>query len=181
MKIICDKCNKDITSIVYQEIEKNTPKYIICPHCHKEQKRYLSSVDYQIYLIFVEIGFFLLSFLTTLLMDVIGFNLVFGAIFIVILVLAIYITNLFKFKLYTNSFFKKETMYIKIDEDEKAVARSIRWQFILFFALVITFVTEMSNSLIFWSFAGLSLLAIVLSTFKTALMLKKEKQTYSKH
>lgn len=179
MKILCDKCSKDITSTIYQEIEKNTPKHIVCPHCHKEQKRYLSSVDYQIYLLFIEAGFFLLSFLTTLLMDAIGFNLIFGVIFIVILALAIYVTNSFKYKLYTNSFFKKETMYIKIDEDEKAVAKSIRWQFVLFFVLVITFVTEMTNSLIFWSFVGLSIMAILLSALKTALMIKKEKQTYS--
>ena len=181
MKIGCDKCGKDITSLIYQEMEKNTPKSIICPTCRVEQKRYLSEADFQIYMVFVEATYFLLSFITAFLLSFIGFNITFGIIFIILFIGSIFITNKFKYAVYKKGIFKKETMYIKQNENSKTISRSLRWQFILFFALVITFVTEFDKPDIFWPFAFLALVALIISLLKAKLSIKKEKQTYLKH
>lgn len=181
MKIMCDKCGKDITAHIYQEMERNTPKSIICPICNTEQKRYLSEADFQIYLSFMEATYFLLSFITAILLSVLGFNLYFGIIFIILFAGAILVTNKFKFAIYKNGIFKQETMYITQKEDSKAISKSLRWQFILFFALVITFVTEFDKPNLFWAFVGLSLVALGASILKTRLAINKEKQTYLKH
>ena len=181
MKIMCEKCNKDITQAIYQEMERNTPKSIICPNCHYEQKRYLSEADFQIYLTFMEITYFILSFVTAIALSYLSFNFIFGVIFVILFICAIYATNRFKYAIYTNGLFKKETMFIKQPENAKPISRSLRWQFILFFALVITFVTEYDSPEIFWSFVVLSVVAILVSVLKTRLAIKKEIQTYSKH
>ena len=180
MKILCEKCNKDITAYIYQEMEKNSPKSITCPVCHAEQKRYLSETDFQIYLTFMEATYFLLSLITSLLLSTIGINLYFGIAFIILFVGAIFVTNKFKYAIYKKGIFKEETMYIKQNEDSKAISRSLRWQFILFFALVITFVTEFDNPNLFWSFVLLSLAAILFSAFKTKLSIQKEKNALKK-
>lgn len=181
MKIVCDKCGKDITAFIYQEMERNTPKSIICPICKVEQKRYLSEADFQIYLTFMEATYFVLSFITAIFLSIFGFNIIFGIIFIILFVAAIYITNRFKFAIYTKGIFKKDTMYIKLKENTKNISRSLRWQFILFFALVITFVTEFDNPELFWSFVALSLVALGAAVLKTKLAINKEKQTNLKH
>lgn len=181
MKIRCYKCHNDITGHILQEMEKNTPASIECPMCHEKQKRYLSEADFQIYLTFTEAVYFLLSFITALLLNFIGFNIIFGIIVIAMFIGSIFIANNFKCSIYEKGLFKKETMYIKQEEDSKKIARSLRWQFILFFALVITFVTEFDRANMFWSFVFLTLAALFFSIFKTKLAIKKEKDTYLKH
>lgn len=181
MKIICPKCNTNITTHIYEEMEKNTPTSVVCPKCGLEQKRYLSEADFQIYLAFMEITYFLLSFITALLLNFIGFNIVFGIIVIALFIGSVFITNRFKLEIYGKGIFKQETMYIKQNVDSKNISRSLRWQFILFFALVITFVTEFDNPNMFWAFVLLSLAAIFFSIFRTKLAIKKEKDEYLKH
>ena len=129
----------------------------------------------------METTYFILSFITALLLNFIGFTLVFGILFIILFVGSIFITNRFKYSVYVKGLFKKETMYIKQEENAKSISRTLRWQFILFFALVITFVTEFNKPNIFWSFVVLSLVALGASIIKAKLAINKEIQTYSKH
>lgn len=181
MKIICPKCHNNISTHVYEEMEKNTPTSVICPICGSEQKRYLSEADFHIYLSFMEATYFLLSFITALLLNFIGFNVVFGIMAFALFIGAIIITNRFKYEIYEKGLFKKETMYIKQNVNSKNISRSLRWQFILFFALVITFVTEFDNPNMFWAFVLLSLAAIFFSIFRTKLAIKKEKEELLNH
>ena len=181
MKILCDKCHKDISSFIYQEFEKNTPKSIICPICKQKQKRYLSEADFQVYIAFIEVCYFILSFITSILLNFLGLNIYFGLIVLILLILSIIITNRFKSFLYTKSFHKKETMYIEQKEDSNKISKSLRWQFILFFALVITFVTEFDEPRLFWPFVFLSFMASCLSIIKSVLATKKEIEIYKKN
>lgn len=176
MKIICPKCHKNISTHVYEEMEKNTPTSIVCPICGLEQKRYISEADFNIYLTFTEITYFLLSFITALLLSFIGLNIIFGIIVVLLFIISIIITNYVKYLIYEKGIFKKKTMYIKQNVDAKNISRQLRWQFILFFALVITFVTEFDRPNMFWSFVLLSLAAIFFSIIKTKFSIKKEEE-----
>jgi hypothetical protein len=45
MKVNCEYCGKSINKLVMQNITKNEVGRIQCPHCHKENKRYISEFD----------------------------------------------------------------------------------------------------------------------------------------
>ena len=45
MKIYCEKCRQEISSECNKQIENYKVGKVICPHCHYEQKRYLSEAD----------------------------------------------------------------------------------------------------------------------------------------
>lgn len=172
MKIYCDKCKKDIGVKIHEQFEKNQVGRIECPHCHTVQKRYLSEADLLIYLAYSEICYFILSFITILLFDSMKIGILTIVIVIILFAVVILTTSYFKKYIYTNGFIKKETMYIEQNENSNAIARSIRWQFLLFFALVITFFT-MDEA--FWFFVAASIFAILITCVKVVLAVKKEK------
>ena len=45
MKVNCEFCGKNINKHIVQNITKNEIGRIQCPHCHKENKRYISEFD----------------------------------------------------------------------------------------------------------------------------------------
>lgn len=172
MKIYCEKCNKDISIDVSKRFEENKVGNITCPHCNTKQKRYLSETDLLIYLAFQEIVYFILTFSTSIIISIYSFNWFSIIIFIILFIISSIITNLFKKSLYSKGYIKKETMFKSQNEDEKKISRSIRWQFFMFFALVITFFTETTA---YWFFVAASLFAIFITIIKAILSANKEK------
>lgn len=172
-KIYCEKCQKDITSTVSRTFEENKVGNISCPHCGTKQKRYLSETDLLIYLSYQEIVYFILSFVTSLLLRQLSITWITIVFLIAMFILSIFITQHFKTKIYTEGLIKKETMYKSQVEEADRISRSIRWQFFMFFALVITFFTE---TIAYWFFVGASIVVIIITVVKAFLSAKKEKE-----
>lgn len=173
MKILCEKCGENITVTVGEQLEKNRVGHPICPKCNKKQKRYISEADLLIYLSFSELLYFLLSLITTLLFDWLGLKWYTIVILIIMFAATVIVTWRFKANLYQKGYFKKDLIYTKFDEDGDKISKSIRWQFILFFAIVITFVTEHS---VFYYFAAMALLSVILTIIKARLAINKERK-----
>lgn len=172
MKIYCDKCGKDITDVVSKTFETNMVGNVICPHCQKAQKRYLSETDFLMYLAFQETLYFVLSFITSQLFLHYKVNIWMILIFTVALILSVIATAKFKSIVYNTGLIKNSTMYKARIEDQKKVARSIRWQFLMFFALVITFFTETTA---YWFFVAASITVVALTILRAILSARNEK------
>lgn len=172
MKVYCDKCGKEITDVVNKTFEENKVGNIVCPHCQKTQKRYLSETDLIIYLAYQEIVYFLLSFVTSQIFIYFKLNIPIIIGFIALFVLTIFATSIFKTNLYFKGYLKQETMYKSRVEDSDKVARSIRWQFLMFFALVITFFTSTTA---YWFFVAASITVIGLTILRAILSARNEK------
>lgn len=69
MKICCEKCHGDITSECNKSLESYHVGRIVCPHCHQEQKRYVSEADVLLFFAISEAGYLLLSLLSEFLFD----------------------------------------------------------------------------------------------------------------
>ena len=52
MKVNCESCGKPITAQVNSLFEQFEPGRVVCPHCHHQQKRYISEADLLIYFCF---------------------------------------------------------------------------------------------------------------------------------
>lgn len=171
MKIYCDKCGKDITETVSSTFEGNKVGNITCPHCNAKQKRYISETDLLVYLAYQEIIYFILSFITSQIFLYYKITIPLIVLFIIVFVLMVLTTKIFKCNIYSKGYLKKEKMYISKIEDQDKVARSIRWQFLMFFALVITFFTTTTA---YWFFVAMSIVAIAITIIKAILSAKKE-------
>ena len=171
MKIHCEKCGADITTIVNQNLEKNKIGNYICEKCNQKQRRYISETDLLIYLSFQEIMYFVLSFITSIIFNTYKLTWYIAVFFLVMIIAAAYITANFKNYLYSKAPLKQKTMYKPQNEDETKIARSIRWQFYIFFVLIISFFTEIIE---YWLFIAVSLIVIASTIIKAILSAKKE-------
>ena len=172
MKIYCDKCGSDITDVVNRRFEENKVGNIVCPHCEKAQKRYLSETDFLMYLAYQEVVYFVLSFVTSQVFLHFEIKIWMLLLFIAFLVVTYIATTRFKSALYRTGFIKNSTMYKAQVEDQNRVSRSIRWQFLMFFALVITF---FADTVAYWFFVSASLMVIASTIIKANLAARKEK------
>lgn len=171
MRINCEKCGKDITDIVSRHFENNKVGNCTCDKCGCKQKRYISEADLLIYLSFQEIVYFILSFITSLLFNTYKISISIILILLALFILAIITATFFKSYVYVNAPFKKATKNKAKDENQEKIAKSIRWQFLMFFALVITFFTEI---IAYWFFVFASIAVILITIAKAILSAKNE-------
>ena len=173
MKIYCEKCHEDISAECNKAIENYTVGRIICPKCHYEQKRYISEADILLFFGVSEVFYVFLSLLTVFLFDKLGVNAVSIIILVLCLILSYFGSKMLSSGIYEKAYFKNEIRNKVFDEDRKAIQRSISWQFMLFFAITITYITTEEGKLFFL----LAMPAAVLFTFvKLYLQLKYEKR-----
>lgn len=172
MKIYCDKCHKDITSLVNNAFETNKIGNIVCPHCKTKQARYISETDLLVYLAYQESIYFVLTFITSQILLSYKLNAYLIILFILLFVLAIIATSLFKINIYNKGYFKRNAINkVKQNEDQTKISRSIRWQFLMFFAIAITFFT---TNTAYWFFVFLSIVCILITLIKAILSGKSE-------
>lgn len=171
MKITCDKCGDNISYVVSRNFEENKIGNYVCDKCGYKQKRYISETDLLIYLAFQEIVYFILSFITSILFNTYKISVPIVLILLVMLTIAIVATNYFKSFIYNNAPLKKSTKYKAKNDNQDKIAKSIRWQFLMFFALVITFFTEV---IAYWFFVFASLVVIITTIIKAILSAKNE-------
>lgn len=173
MKILCEHCQKDISNECNKHIENYTVGKVVCPYCHHEQKRYISEADVLLYFGINEVFYILLSLLMVYIFDKFGFSTISFVVLFAIVVVSYFASKAFTSNIYDKAFFKSEIKYKEFDEDSKTIQRNISWQFMLFFAITITFITTNEGKLFF----GIAMpLAAVFTFVKLYFQLKYEKK-----
>lgn len=172
MKIYCDKCHEDITAACNTNIENYLVGRVVCPKCHHEQKRYVSEADILLYFGILEVSYLCLTFLMVLVFNNFGISVVSVVILLLLLLLSWAGSGLLASSIYQKAFFKKEVMFTVFEEDRKAIQKNISWQFMMFFAIVITYLTVSEGKLFF----GIAMpLAVALTFIKFFLQIRNEK------
>ena len=172
MKIYCDKCNKIISPDIDVKFDKLQVGHIVCPKCHKENKRYISETDLLLYLGLSETFYLILSIITTIIMNKIKVFYLSIILILIVFIIAWIVQKQIDRYVYVNAYFKKELMNIDMKETMDSTSKSLIWQSMLFLALVITYVTTTEGK---WFFLAASILSIILTFVKFCLSLKAER------
>ncbi len=173
MKIYCEKCGEDITGECNKAIENYQVGKIICPKCHYEQKRYLSEADILLFFGVSEAFYVLLSLTAVFLFEKLGISPASIIILVILLLLSFFGSKALSSGIYEKAYFKNEIRNKVFEEDQKAIQRNISWQFMLFFAITISYLT-ISEGRIFFLIA--MPFAVIMTFIKLYLQLKHEKR-----
>ena len=149
MKIYCEKCHQDISVECNKAIENYSVGKVICPHCHYEQKRYISEADLLLYFGINEVAYILLSLLMMLIFDKLGVSAISLILIAIILIAGYFASKVLSSAIYEKAFFKEDSKYTVFEEDQTAIKRNMTWQFMLFFAITITFITTNEGKIFF--------------------------------
>ena len=172
MKIFCEKCHEDITIDCNRDIENYKVGKTVCPHCHYEQKRYISESDLLLYFAINEVLYTIMTYLSVLIFDRFGVGYISIILLIIMLAGFYFISKYISTSIYLKAFNKEDIKNKVFDEDQKAIQRNMSWQFMMFFAIAITYITVNEAKLFF----GLAMpVAAALSFLKYYLQLKNEK------
>ena len=173
MKIYCEHCHHDISIECDNHFEQYEVGRVQCPECRKKQKRYISEADILTYFALSECMYIVLVFITMIVYRIFGLSFVSMAVLLALFILAFFCSKQLSRSIYTTGLFKKETMYHIYEEDAESIKKSMKWQFILFFALAITLAAGTDFNLFF---EAMLVLSAILSLIKMHLALKREKQ-----
>ena len=161
MKVYCEKCHEDISLVCSKQIDSYLTGRPVCPNCHHEQKRYISEADILLYFGVSETFYVLLSFIMVFIYKRFGISYISIALLLILLLLSWFCSRLLTATIYQKAFFKEEVKNTVFDEDQKAVQKNIYWQFMLFFAIVITYLTIDEGKIFF----GIAMPLAVVMTF----------------
>jgi len=175
MKILCKKCNENLSVKIDSMFEAFTPGKVECPKCLKKEERYISEADILLYFGVSEVIYVIISVITNTMLNVTGFTIPMIIVLVLIVVIYFYIQKQMTRYIYVNAPFKKEWKNHEFDENSTQVSKSMKWQFMLFFAIAITYMMENVAKTVF---AILMIMSVVLTFVKFILAIKKEKGIY---
>ena len=172
MKIICDKCGKDISIYVDQNFEQFTIGRIVCPECKKRQSRWLTQFDLMLYLGISSMFYIIIAYLLMNALNWFGFKW-----YVIVAMLGLYvilyiILKLIDRSIYLKAPFKKEWMNKEIYEDANKVKKTMRVQFAAYVAIVIMMGTGTYSPM---TFAFISMVFASTVLIKSCFLLKNEK------
>ena len=141
MKVSCCHCGKDIGSAVQKQMALYEVGKVVCPHCHKQNKRYVSEMDLHIAIMgnmviygivlslmcFMTMGFYTGKgqLLTSILMTIVS---------LVVVIVGISNWSLF---VYDKAYMKQAWSNYTMQEDGYDVTRSVKRNFYGFITLVV--------------------------------------------
>jgi len=172
MKITCEKCQKDISGQCFKKIETFEVGKVICPHCHFEQKRYISQSDLLLYFAANEFIYMSLSYLIFYLTNKFSINTYIIIVIILTFILYFIFSKYIVYLIYDKAIFKENIKNKTFNEDQLAIKRYFNWQFMLFFAICFSYLT-IPEARIFFAFA--MPLAVIFTLIKYYLQLNNEK------
>ena len=144
----------------------------VCPECHMEQKRYISESDLLLYFGASEVIYIVLSLVIMFVFRMFNVGLVSIVISLALFIMYYFLSKTLAKQIYVKAFFKEEIKNKVFKEDGEAIKRSFTWQFMLFFAITISFMTLEEGKLFF----GIMMpVAAILSFVKFFLQIKNEK------
>ncbi len=172
MKIYCEKCHEDISDICNSSIENYRVGRIVCPRCGQQQKRYISEADILLFFGISEVFYILLSLVSVFVFRQFDLSIISAIILLFLLAGAYFVSKKLSSSIYEKAFFKSEIKNKTFEEDAAAIQKSISWQFMLFFAITITYITTDEGKLFF----GLAMpLCAILTFIKLYFQLRYEK------
>lgn len=180
MKVSCCHCGKDMGSAVQRQMALYEVGKVVCPHCHKQNKRYVSELDLHIAIMgnmviygivlslmcFMTMGFYTGKgqLLTAVLMTIVS---------LVIVIVGISNWSLF---VYDRAFMKSEWANYTILEDGYDVTRGVKRNFYGFIGLVI--VLGLFAMYIHFAFYIVGTVVYLLLMYIKLLKIKKREQEY---
>ena len=184
MKVSCCHCGKDIGSAVQKQMALYEVGKVVCPHCHKQNKRYVSELDLHIAIMgnmviygivlslmcFMTMGFYTGTghLLTTVIMTIIA---------LVIVIVGISNWSLY---VYDKAFLKNEWKNYTIQEDGYDVTRGVKRNFYGFISLVIILgLLAMYVHFVFYIVG--TLVYLLLMYFKLLKIKRREYEYYVSH
>ena len=172
MKIYCEHCGQDITVVTEKMIDNYKVGYVQCPHCKKMQKRYVSEADLLLYFGLSEVFYLLMSVIAMLVLNFAKTIWLMIVLILPLLVIGYFVQRYLIQAVYVNAYFKKDFKNVSFNENQEEIKRTISWQYLLFFAIAITFVTMEDMRLYF---GIMSIAAVILTFIKFKLCLNREK------
>lgn len=173
MKIYCEHCGENITVEAEKMIDNYKVGYVQCPHCKKMQKRYLSESDLLLYFGLSETFYLFMSLIAMFAMNLaIRSVWLMIAIILPLLVIGYFVQRYLIQLVYIKAYFKQDFKNVAFEENQEEIKRSISWQYLLFFAIAITFVTMEDMRLYFGIMA---IVSVALTFIKHRLCLNREK------
>lgn len=175
MKIYCEHCHKEIQKRVSHQIESYRCGYVICPHCQKRNRRYLSGLDILLYFGFSSLLYSLGLIIVVLLMNTYGTTL-----FVICMTLAIVFVMYLIMKIscsmiYTHSFFKQEWRYLEIEENQDKIAKKGKREFFIYMAIAFLFATQRP---LIGFYPLIVLIFILIITTQVLKLIKRERQLW---
>ena len=172
MKILCEKCNQNISVKVDSLFESYSVGKIQCDKCKKLSNRYISEADILLYYGLSEVIYVVISLVTKAFMNSTGFTWWMMGVIVLVLIAYFFLQKQLSRLIYVNAYFKKDFKDYDFKQDPESISKNMKWQFMLFFAIAITYMLEDTAKLFF----GVMLILSVLLTFiKFYLALKNEK------
>lgn len=164
MKVICERCKKDITAEVSNSFQRNIVGNIECPYCGKKQKRYISKADLLLYQTYQEAMYLVIMVILSNVMIRTKPNtyslIILGVMFFIIIVLTAFVKN----KIYTEGYLKQDTMYKGQIEDDRKIKKSLLIQNVIYFILMLAYLIIGTYNLPLL----LIFIAMIISTFVRA-------------
>ena len=174
MKIHCEHCGQEINASCCRNIENYQVGRIVCPSCRHEQKRYISEADLLLYFGISEAMYVGMSLLMVAIFRYWGVSWNSAFVILFLIILSFLLSKELAAAIYQKAFFKKEWKNKVFSEDAKAIQKNISWQFMLFFAITITFLTVKEGRLFF---AIAMPLAVLLTFVKFFLQIRNERNS----
>ena len=177
MKANCEFCGKDISKNVFQAMTKNEIGRIQCPHCKRENKRYLSELDLLFCFLLNSIvyGIMIIAFIfvTTLSMDPNNpYSLVVYFISIAVSLTICYIfTKQCNIYQYNSATLKKPWLNQKIDESADEISSRMNFNLIVLILIVVVIGAQPEW---FYFFLFMQSAFVLLTAIKVFFLQKKE-------
>ena len=149
MKIYCEKCHEDISDVCNTNIENYRVGRIVCPKCGQQQKRYISEADILLFFGINEVFYIVLSLTMVYVFNRFGISVLSGIILLILLAGSYFASKELSSSIYEKAFFKSEIRNKVFEEDAASIQKSISWQFMLFFAITITYITINEGKIFF--------------------------------
>lgn len=179
MKVNCEHCKKDMTSTVFQTITKNDIGRVVCPHCKKENKRYISELDlmYVFFLNSIIYGLVIMAFtFATVLATQESYEMVFWVSIVITLGCCYFFSKWNSTRQYVVGMLKHTWKNKVFDENSEEVGRRMNFNLVIFIFIAIVLGTDAE---MFYLFLFMYLAFILITAIKVHLLYKNElsKQT----
>ena len=175
MKIYCDHCRQDLKSKVREPFDKYQTGRLICPYCHKENKRYLSEFDLLLYFLLSAAAYsggvtavmYILDFLNT--------KYLWPAVAALILLLIscyLFIDNLAKY-IYLHAPAKQSWKDQTFKEDSALITKLLNQQFLVY--IIVSIFIGLQRDMYLYYLVFVSIL-LIYNLLKTIYVYRREKR-----
>lgn len=172
MKIYCEKCKQDISKIVDTNIESYSSGRLRCPHCSKQQQRYISEADLMMYFTISCLFYIIAAYVIAEAFVIVGLSWYLIPIILLLLIGCYFIQKYISRYVYEKAPGKTKWKNIPVSEDEKSITKRMRYQQAIFTCLIILLGTGTGE---IWMFAVVALIFTIVCLIKTISLIKKEK------